>query len=303
MTPPAPRPAMDAQPPQDLSAYALAHGLSISGARPSLISYVTQIWGRRHFITTFATAKLTAQYSQAKMGQIWQIMTPLLNAAVFYFIFGILMNTKRGIPDFLPWLVCGVFIWTFTNQSVMAGTRALTSNMGLVRALHFPRASLPIAYAIQQLQQLMFSMGALVAILAFCGEFPRASWLLAVPALALQAVFNTGLSLIMARITSRAPDMAQLMPFLLRTWMYVSGVMWSIDNVTKSHHLPHLVMLALRCNPAAIYIDLMRFALIDSVTAGDLPPHVWLIAGSWALLAGIGGFIYFWKAEESYGRG
>ncbi|GAA1353009.1 ABC transporter permease [Streptomyces beijiangensis] len=294
---------MDAQPPQDLTAYAIAHGLAVSGARPSLVSYVKQIWGRRHFITTFATAKLTAQYSQAKMGQVWQVMTPLLNAAVYYFIFGILMNTKRGIPDFLPWLVCGVFIWSFTSQSIMAGTRSLTSNMGLVRALHFPRASLPIAYAIQQLQQLLFSMGALVVILAFCGEYPKKSWLLAVPALLLQSVFNTGLSMIMARITSRAPDIAQLMPFILRTWMYTSGVMWSIDKVLNKDHLPHLVVLGLQCNPAAVYIDLMRFALVDSFTASDLPPHVWIVAVVWALVAGVGGFIYFWKAEESYGRG
>ncbi|WUW19066.1 ABC transporter permease [Streptomyces sp. NBC_01465] len=294
---------MDAQPPQDLTAYAIAHGLTVSGARPSLISYVKQIWSRRHFITTFATAKLTAQYSQAKMGQIWQVMTPLLNAAVYYFIFGILMNTKRGIPDFLPWLVCGVFVWTFTSQSIMAGTRSLSSNMGLVRALHFPRASLPIAYAIQQLQQLLFSMGALVVILAFVGEYPKMSWLIALPALLLQALFNTGLSLVMARVASKTPDIAQLMPFVLRTWMYISGVMWSIDKVTKGDHLPHLVTLALQCNPAAVYIDLMRFALIDSVTAKDLPPHVWAIAAGWALLAALGGFIYFWKAEERYGRG
>jgi len=30
---------------------------------------------------------------------------------------------------------------------------------------------------------------------------------------------------------------------------------------------------------------------------------VWPIALGWALLAGVGGFVYFWKAEETYGRG
>jgi teichoic acid transport system permease protein len=30
---------------------------------------------------------------------------------------------------------------------------------------------------------------------------------------------------------------------------------------------------------------------------------VWAVATGWALLAGVGGFIYFWKAEETYGRG
>lgn len=289
--------------PGELAELAARHGLTVSGARPTLGAYVRQLWGRRHFITAFATAKLTAQYSQAKLGQIWQIMTPLLNATVYYFIFGILMNTKKNVEDFVPFLVTGVFIWTFTASSITAGTRAISGNLGLVRALHFPRASLPVALALQQLQQLLFSLGALVLILIGFGQFPRPSWLLAIPALLLQAVFNTGLSMVVARLAARTPDIAQLTPFVLRTWMYASGVMWSIDKLLKGDRVPHLVKVALECNPAAVFIDLMRFALIDSFSGAQLPPHVWAVATGWALVCGVGGFVYFWKAEELYGRG
>jgi teichoic acid transport system permease protein len=288
----------------DLAALAVRHGLSVSGARPSLPEYVRQLWARRHFITAFATAKLTAQYAQAKLGQVWQVMTPLLNAAVYYFIFGVLLGTKRNVPDYVPFLVTGVFIWTFTQSSIMAGTRAIAGNLGLVRALHFPRAALPISFALQQLQQLLFSMAALVVILLCFGVPIAASWLLAVPALVLQSVFNAGVSMIMARMGAKTPDIAQLMPFILRTWMYVSGVMWSIDKLAKGHHdWPSWVVPVLQANPAAVYIDLMRYSLIDSFHASQLPHHVWAIAVGWALVAGVGGFIYFWKAEETYGRG
>ncbi|MDX3849048.1 ABC transporter permease [Streptomyces sp. AK02-01A] len=286
-----------------MSALAARHGLTVSGARPGLLEYVRRLWSRRHFITAFATARLTAQYSQAKLGQIWQIMTPLLNATVYYFIFGVLLRTKDGVPDFVPFLVTGVFIWTFTSSSVTAGTRAISGNLGLVRALHFPRAALPIALALQQLQQLLFSMGALAVILVCFGQYPGVSWLLAVPALTLQALFSTGLSMIVARLAAKTPDIAQLTPFILRTWMYMSGVMWSVDKVVSGDRLPRFVAVALECNPAAVYIDLMRFALIDSFTADRLPPHVWAVALGWAVLVGAGGFLFFWKAEEEYGRG
>ncbi|MGD6745123.1 ABC transporter permease [Streptomyces sp. BH106] len=289
--------------PEDPAALAARYGLSVSGARPSLSVYVRQLWQRRHFISSFSTAKLTAQYSRAKLGQVWQVLTPLLNAAVYYFIFGKLMGTSRGVPDYIPFLVTGVFVWTFTQSSVMAGTRAISGNLGLVRALHFPRASLPVSFCLQQLQQLLFSMCALVVILLATGIPPAPSWLLVVPALALQFVFNTGLALIMARMGSKTPDLAQLMPFLLRTWMYTSGVMWSLTRLTEGQDVPSYVRTLLQLNPAAAYIDLMRFALIDSFTADQLPPHIWALAAGWALLAGVGGFIYFWKAEETYGRG
>ncbi|MGW1407856.1 ABC transporter permease [Streptomyces sp. NPDC002403] len=282
---------------------AAKYGLTVSGARPGLFEYIRQLWGRRHFIMAFSRAKLTAQYSQAKLGQLWQVATPLLNALVYYLIFGLILGTRKGMTQevFIPFLVTGVFVFTFTQSSVMAGVRAISGNLGLVRALHFPRASLPISFSLQQLQQLLFSMIVLAAVAIAFGSYPSLSWLLIVPALVMQFVFNTGLALIMARLGSKTPDLAQLMPFVMRTWMYASGVMFSIPVMLKDK--PDWIADVLQYNPAAIYMDLIRFALIDGYGAGNLPAHVWIVALAWAVLIGIVGFVYFWKAEERYGRG
>ncbi|CAM3784749.1 ABC transporter permease [Nocardiopsis rhodophaea] len=275
------------------------HGLTDASARPTLLDYVRRLWSHRHFISEFAKAKSTTKYSNARLGGLWHVMTPLLNAAVYYLIFGLLIGTSRGVPDFIPFLVTGVFIFTFTQSSVLSGVRAVSGNIGLIRALHFPRASLPIAMTLVQLRQLLASMLVLLAIVLAVGQVPQWSWLLAVPVLLIQALFNTGLALIVARLGSKITDLAQLLPFVLRTWMYASGVMYSIDHMAAS--APPPVHLLLDLNPAAVYIDLMRFALIDSFTAAQLPPHVWALALGWALAAAIGGFVYFWMAEEQYG--
>lgn len=288
-----------------LSSAALAakYGLTVSGARPGLFEYVRQLRGRRHFIMAFSRAKLTAQYSQAKLGQLWQVATPLLNAGVYFVIFGVILGTKKGMePDvFIPFLVTGVFVFTFTQSSVMAGVRAISGNLGLVRALHFPRASLPISFSLQQLQQLLYSMIVLVAVTAGLGSYPTLSWLLVIPALAMQFLFNTGLALIMARLGAKTPDLAQLMPFIMRTWMYASGVMFSIPVMLADK--PSWVADVLQYNPAAIYMDLIRFAMIDGYGSENLPAHVWVVGLAWAVLVGALGFVYFWKAEERYGRG
>ncbi|MGW4735496.1 ABC transporter permease [Streptomyces shenzhenensis] len=282
---------------------AAKYGLTVSGARPSLVEYVRQLWGRRHFILAFSQAKLTAQYSQAKLGQLWQVATPLLNAAVYYFIFGLILKASRGMSHdvYIPFLVTGVFVFTFTQSSIMSGVRAISGNLGLVRALHFPRASLPVSFALQQLQQLLFSMIVLFLVAVGFGSYPTLSWLLIVPALALQFLFNTGLALVVARMGAKTPDLAQLMPFVLRTWMYTSGVMFSINKMLEGR--PEWIVRVLQVNPAAVYMDLMRFALIDGYGSSNLPPHVWAIALFWAVVAFAGGFVYFWKAEERYGRG
>jgi teichoic acid transport system permease protein len=287
----------------DAARLAAKYGLAVSGARPPLREYVRQLWGRRHFILAFSQAKLTAQYSQAKLGQLWQVATPLLNAAVYYFIFGLILKASRGMDHgtYIPFLVTGVFVFTFTQSSVMAGVRAISGNLGLVRALHFPRASLPISFALQQLQQLLFSMIVVFVVAVAFGNYPRLAWLLIVPALVLQFLFNSGLALILARMGAKTPDLAQLMPFVMRTWMYASGVMFSISGMLVGK--PEWLIRLMQLNPAAVYMDLVRFALLDGYGREHLPPHVWAVALGWAVVVFAGGFVYFWKAEERYGRG
>ncbi|KUN38126.1 ABC transporter permease [Streptomyces longwoodensis] len=282
---------------------AAKHGLSVSGARPSVPAYVRQLWDRRHFILAFSSAKLAAQYSQARLGQLWQVATPLLNAAVYFMIFGLILGAGRGMPKdvYIPFLVTGVFVFTFTQSSVMSGVRAISGNLGLVRALHFPRAALPLSFCLQQLQQLLYSMIVLFLVVVGFGSYPDLSWALILPVLALQFCFNSGLAMILARAGAHTPDLAQLMPFVMRTWMYASGVMFSIPVFLADK--PQWIANVLQWNPAALYMDLMRFALIEGYGAENLPDHVWAVAGGWAVLVALGGFLFFWQAEEKYGRG
>ncbi|MFI1520408.1 ABC transporter permease [Kitasatospora cineracea] len=295
------------------------YGLSVSGKRPSLSEYVRQLWARRAFISAFATARLVAQYTTAKLGQVWQVLTPLLNCAVFYLVFGLIMSNRDTVPNYIAWLCIGVFIFQFSQSAIQAGTRSISDNLGLIRALHFPRASLPIAFTIIQLQQLLISMVVLVVIVLLNGITPGTTWLLIIPALVLQSMFNTGLALVMARIGSKTSDISQLMPFLLRTWMYVSGVMYSVSSFIEKW--PPLWQTIYSWNPAVVYMDLIRYAFMPESfdkklypggwdahgnalpKALILPDHIWIMATTWAVVAFAVGFLFFWKAEEEYGRG
>jgi teichoic acid transport system permease protein len=290
---------------ESLADLAARHGLSVSGARPPLTEYVRQLWGRRHFILAFSQAKLVAQYSKARLGQLWQVLTPLLNAFVYFLIFGLLLGARGDMSDreYVPFLVTGVFVFAFTQSSIMSGVKSIANNLGLVRALHFPRASLPISFCLQQLQQLLYSMVVLVVIMLGFQGLPDWSWFLVVPALALQLGFNTGMALIFARWGSSVPDLAQVMPFVLRTVMYFSGVMFPLRDIVEAKAgAPGWVADILSANPAAVYMDLMRLALMEGSYPESVPAYTWLYALGWAVVLGVGGFVYFWKAEERYGR-
>ncbi len=315
-----------------LAELATQHGLRPSAERPPVFQYIRNLWQRRHFIMAFATARNIAMYTEARLGQLWQVLTPLLNAGVYYLIFGLLLHINRGIPNYLAFLVTGVFVFNFTQRAFISTSTVITESLPLIRALRFPRAALPLAYVMIELQQMLLSLVVLAAILLITGEPITWYWLLAIPALLLQTVFNVGAGLAVARLGSNVNDFSQLLPFLMRTWLYVSGVLFQISTLDVARKWVALLQI----NPAAIYITLMREALLVTQRqsqpgaqpynearceiwqrlkpANHLdwsaychpvtnPSHYWIYGIAWAVLALAVGFFFFWRAEAKYGRG
>ena len=132
-------------PDQPLEELAAQQGLELSGARPTLGHYLASLWQRRHFIVGYATARNVSMYTAARLGQLWQVLTPLLNAFVYYLIFGLLFEAARGVEHYIAFLVAGVFVFAFTERSIVVGSTVMRANLPLIRALYFPRASLPLA--------------------------------------------------------------------------------------------------------------------------------------------------------------
>ncbi|MDT0530850.1 ABC transporter permease [Micromonospora sp. DSM 115977] len=292
-----------ADPDSGLSQAQLAarYGLRFAGERPSLGEYTRRLWRYRHFISAYANAKLVASFSNAKLGQLWQVLTPLTNAAVYYLIFGLVLEQDR-VPNFIAYLCTGLFIFNFTQTAVQTGTQSITSNLGLIRALHFPRACLPLAVTVTQFQQLLGSMVVLVAIVLVTGEPITLAWLILPPAILLQTVFNAGLTMTVARLGAKLADLKQVMPFVLRTWMYGSGVLYSVALFEEQ--LPAWAARLVEFNPALVYIELARVSLLEQAPLlSSSLLQLWLAAVGWAIVMGVGGFIYFWRGEQEYGRG
>jgi teichoic acid transport system permease protein len=333
-----------AEPDGSLAALAAEYGLKPSAQRPGLGSYLTELARRWSFIMGFATARNIAMYTEAKLGQLWQILAPVLNAGVYFLIFGVIIKAvSRGVPDYLAFLVTGVFVFSFTQRTFISTSKVITDSLPLIRALQFPRASLPLAYVMIELQQMLISMIVLFGLVLIQGEPVTWYWLLSVPALVLLTVFNAGIGLFAARTGARVNDFAQLLPFLMRTWLYVSGVIYSVQQFVAAHSAHYgWATTLLQANPAAIYITLVRNSLLTSQRASAFgarpysyarclawgqgrPPrgvspsqfsywsaychptfissHLWQFGVGWAVVALLIGFWFFWRKEVFYGRG
>jgi teichoic acid transport system permease protein len=318
-----------------LGQYALEHNLIPSGTRPTLVRYLKMLWSRRHFIIGYATARNVSMYTEAKLGQIWQVLTPLLNALVYYLIFGFIFQADRGVANYIPFLVCGVFIFAFTERSIVTNANVMRVNLPLIRALYFPRASLPLSYVIVELEQTMLSLIVLAAIMLGFGEPLTVYWFLMVPVMLLQTMFNVGAALLVARMAGAVQDVGELIPFMLRIARYFCGVMYMVTTLAPVYRHP-VIERILMLNPMAVYISLARVALMQTYrldAPGNLPynaaacntfrnheasvnpvlqahcaavvtnPQLWIAAIGWAVVTLIVGGVFFWRAEHVYGRG
>lgn len=268
------------------------------GARPPFLDYLVSLWDYRHFIYYDSRARVLSGNSKDRLGGAWLLLNPLLNGAVFYLIFGILLGTGAGIENFIAYLLIGVFLFQFSTRAISTSSRSMVANQNILQAFRFPRATLPMAVNVREA---MANVPTIIVMLLLIILIPPAEmisgkWLFLIPAVVLQAIFHLGVSLFLARVVAVVPDVSHLIGFALRAWMYASAVFFSVDRFNDHQW----IMVVMNANPLFAVLDIARDCLIY-----DSWPSMtrWLTLAVWALGSLTIGLIFFWRGEENYGRG
>lgn len=282
---------------EEAAALAKAHGLIELGSRPPFGLYVRNLWKRRSFLWTLSQAEAEEKNSEDRLGVLWTVLNPLLLVCSYFLIFGLLFDQKRGVPNFIGFLSVGVVIFGFSSTAMTKGTRTIINNTGLVRALRFPRALLPLSATITDLITTLPALGVLIALMLVTGEPVTWHWVLLPVALAIQTFILAGLVMMGARLLNVSRDLGNLIPVTIRLLRYVSGVFFDIGLRTKHHPTLREV---LEMQPFALPISLARQCLMSSQ---PLVLRYWLVAGAWAVVLFCVGLWLFWFDEAKYGRG
>ena len=271
--------------------------LSKVGKRPDLLDYLVQLWDRRSFIFFDARARVQSGHDKTNLGTAWLVLTPLLSGLSFYLIFGLLLSTSKGIENFIGYLLIGTFTFQMTTRSILGGAKSLTSNTSMIRAFQFPRAALPISLNVRELISNVPVTIVMLLMIIFTSPAEEISWrwLLIVPAILLQFLFNLGFGMLLAPIILKVPDFSMLLSFVMRLWMYASAVFFA---ETRFDNYP-LLKTIMDFNPVFQVIKIIR----DSVLYDTTPSwRSWAVLALWALGSVAAGLFVFWRGEESYGR-
>ena len=262
-------------------------------AAPSPAAYLREVWRRREFAVVVPAQDLRAQNMDTAMGQLWHLLNPALLVGVYFFIFGVVLDTRRGVENFLGFLIVGIVLFHLTQRVVQDAAVCITRNMGLLRSIQFPRLLLPVATVNGQTFAFLPALGvALLALLA-TGERPRPRWLLLVVVLVAVYLFNLGAALLVARVGASVRDLQRLLPHLMRLLFYGSGVIFSVEAFVTSEGW----RLAFAVNPVYDLITCARWCLLGTSVAQ--PVVVGLVV--WCTVLPVVGFMAFRGAERRFG--
>jgi len=285
---------------------AARHGLTRIGARPTLRQYARAVWARRSFIWGLATNRAYSYNAGTYLGQAWTLLEPALAALWWVILFGVLFGGGDPTANQIGFITVGIFTYREFNHAVMSGTRVISRDLNLIRSHSFPRAIVPLADALSYFLLFIPTLIVMLIIVLVSGFFPgmepvpvTTRWLAIIPFVIVYALFCAGINLIFSRIGARRPDLAGVLQLPLNVIQFTSGVMFSLSmwqSILGDRGVRFLTYF-----PTTVYVYLMRSIALNEP---DFPPSVlmWVLGILYALASFLIGFVFFWRAEDTYGR-
>jgi lipopolysaccharide transport system permease protein len=251
--------------------------------------------GSRRYYFDFVRLSIVAEFSRDvarnRLGFAWWILEPGLMLAVFYVVFGLVL--ERGGPGFIYDLLVGVTLWTWFSNTVQRCTTSIQGASQLMQQIYFPKLLLPLVTIASEGLKSAILVVLLLCILAMTNGFSL-SWTWLPLLLLLQLLFAGACGIIAALLLPFMNDVKYLVTLVLRLGMFTSGVFFRIDEAVPPEYRDWLML-----NPLATLIAEARRSLV----AGDTPQLDWL---AYCLVVSLGlgllGVVLLARFDKTYPR-
>lgn len=259
---------------------------------PPVRAYLQEVWGRRNFVVAMAKADVRGARSRTVLGEFWALLDPIFMAAIYWFVITMIRGGTGGMDanERLTILVSGIFLFTFTAQSMSGGGRSIISNKGLMLNSTFPRVLLPLTVVYKGLMNLGPMLAIYVLVHLFLGG-PIGVGIFVLPLLILlQVCITTGLALIFATVTVFIRDMANVLDYIQRVLFFATPILYPVSMLSDS------LRSVLAVNPL-----FALFSSYQAIVTGGVPGiGLVLQAAAWALVLLVVGFRLFVANERGF---
>ena len=170
-------------------------------------------------------------YKRSALGIAWTLINPLLQLAVFSFVFRSVIPIN--IPQFSSFAFSGLLIWTWSQTALFQATGLITSNKALIRQPNFPTAILPVVTTMTGLIHFLLALPVLIIFLAIDGVQPS-SVLFVLPLLmVIQFILTVGLAYPLAALNVTFRDTQHTLGVLLQMLFYLTPIFYDLNSVPK----------------------------------------------------------------------
>ncbi len=260
---------------------------------------IHDLTSRTRLIRFLVGAEMKRTHADTAIGTLWWILDPVLQMLVYWMLVAVIF--ARTTPDILLFLMSAILPWKWLASTLSEASTSITSRQSLIRQLQFPKLVLPTAGAVAALVSFGFGLIAL-AFLYLIYPHRLSAWVLTLPLIAVvQFVFTLALGIFLAAMNAFFRDVQNVLRHVIRLWMYVSPVLYSLQQLEGQDAARQILGL----NPMAPIIEGYRHILYgtEKTVHGIAPDWLSLLAvlGISAVLLAIA-IVIFKRAESSFAR-
>ncbi|MSV30721.1 MAG: ABC transporter permease [Bryobacterales bacterium] len=253
------------------------------------------VWNNWSLIRTLTRRDILGRYRGSFGGVVWTALTPLLLMLTYFFVFGIVLESKFGNDPsrsgYVLYFLAGMLPWLAFSEAVGRAPTLMLEYRNFVKKLVFPVETLPVNLVAAGLVTQVFAvMLFLAGLLIARGSVPASAlWMpvLLVP----QILLTLGLCWFLAALGVFVRDLGQLIGFLLTLWFFLTPICY---EETK---LPAMALPLLGKNPIFVLVRAYRLILLDG-----RPPEWAAMWKLWVASAAVfvAGHAWFYKLRKSF---
>jgi teichoic acid transport system permease protein len=256
---------------------------------PKLGRYWKSLWSRRTFIKEYSKSELREQHFDSVFGQLWLVLNPLLLSGVYF----ILIIIIGGATDSARYshLTASLFLFYLVANSLTGGVKSVTAGQRLILNTAFPRIMLPISAVVIAIFKFLPTLIVFVVIKAIVGSPFTIQMLWAIPVLLITIFLSLAVAITISCINVYFRDIASFLPYLTRTLLYLSPILYEASALKPSLRAIEIV------NPLFPILDSWSRAVVQ----GKAPELSSMLQGlGWATGIFFIGTYFFLSREREF---
>jgi lipopolysaccharide transport system permease protein len=209
----------------------------------------------RHLVSQLVRAELRRENARLHLGALWWVADPLLQMLVYTVLVSVIF--ARTLPDYPLFVLAALVPWKGLATTVTTGATAIIGNERVVKQVAFPRIVLPVARALAQAWHLAIALIVMIVLMFLVWPERVTGSLVWLPVIvAVQIILTLPIAIFLSCATVFFRDLANLMRHALRLALYVSPVLYGLDQALS--RLPPPVADVYRLNPVAALLEAYR---------------------------------------------